>query len=158
MARIPLTVRGAQKLRDELNRLRREERPRVIEAMAEARGHGDAQENPDFTNVVRQQEFVEGRIKSLEEKLANAQIIDTRAIDARGRVVFGATVDLREARSGEAVSYQIVGEDEADIGHGLISVNSPLARALIGAEEGDEVTVEAPAGTRTYEVEAVRYE
>ena len=158
MTRIPLTVTGARKLREELNRLKKVERPRVIEALAEARGHGDVQENPDYSNVKQQQEFIERRIRTLEEKVANAQVIDPSRIKASGKVVFGATVELYEHETGKEVSYQIVGEDEADITDGLVSINSPLARALIGAEEGDEVTVQAPGGTRTYEVKAVRYE
>lgn len=158
MARIPLTVKGAQKLREELSRLRKVDRPRVIEALAEARGHGDVQENPDYANVKQQQEFIERRIKTLEDKVANAQIIDTSRIDAGGKIVFGATVILHEQETGRNVSYQIVGEDEADINGGLISINSPLARALIGAQEGEEVTVDAPVGTRTYEIKTVRYE
>lgn len=158
MTRIPLTISGVRKLREELNRLKKVERPRVIEALAEARGHGDVQENPDYSNVKQQQEFIERRIRTLEEKVANAQIIDPSRIDAGGKVVFGATVDLHEAQTGNEVSYQIVGEDEADINVGLLSINSPLARALIGAEEGDEVTVQAPGGARIYEVKAIRYE
>ncbi|NIR29522.1 MAG: transcription elongation factor GreA [Gammaproteobacteria bacterium] len=158
MTRIPLTVAGARKLREELNRLKKVERPRAIEALAEARGHGDVQENPDYANVKQQQEFIERRIRALEEKVANAQIIDPSRIDAGGRVVFGATVELYEPQTGKEVSYQIVGEDEADINEGLVSINSPLARALIGAEEGDEVAVQAPGGTRTYEIKRIRYE
>ncbi len=158
MTKIPLTVTGARKLREELNRLKKVERPRVIEALAEARGHGDVQENPDYSNVKQQQEFIERRIRALEEKVANAQIIDPSCINAGGKVVFGATVELYEQQTGKEVSYQIVGEDEADINHGLVSINSPLARALIGAEEGDEVTVQAPGGVRTYEIKTIRYE
>lgn len=158
MSKTPMTVRGAEKLRQELARLKQVERPRVIQAIAEARAHGDLRENAEYAAAKEQQGFIEGRIREIEAKLANAQIIDVRRINANGKVVFGATVELIDEESGEEVTYQIVGEDEADIGAGLISVNSPIARALIGREEGDVVTVKAPAGERRYEIVAVRYE
>ncbi|HHQ42106.1 MAG TPA: transcription elongation factor GreA [Chromatiales bacterium] len=158
MSKTPMTVRGAEKLREELARLKQVERPRVIQAIAEARAHGDLRENAEYAAAKEQQGFIEGRIREIEAKLANAQIIDVRQINANGKVVFGATVELIDEETGEEVTYQIVGEDEADIGEGLISVNSPIARALIGREEGDVVTVKAPAGERRYEIVAVRYE
>lgn len=158
MSKTPMTVRGAEKLRQELARLKQVERPRVIQAIAEARAHGDLRENAEYAAAKEQQGFIEGRIREIEAKLANAQIIDVRQINANGKVVFGATVELIDEETGEEVTYQIVGEDEADINEGLISVNSPIARALIGREEGDMVTVKAPAGERRYEIVAVRYE
>ena len=158
MSKVPLTVRGAELLREELSRLKYKERPRITEAIAEARAHGDLKENAEYHAAREQQSFVEGRIKELEAKLANAQVIDVRAIDAGGKVVFGATVDLADENSGEETSYRIVGEDEADIKQGLISIQSPLARALVGREAGDLVSFQAPAGLREYEVLAVRYE
>ena len=158
MSKTPMTVRGAEKLRQELARLKQVERPRVIQAIAEARAHGDLRENAEYAAAKEQQGFIEGRIREIEAKLANAQIIDVRQINANGKVVFGATVELIDEETGEEVTYQIVGEDEADINEGLISVNSPIARALIGREEGDVVTVKAPAGERRYEIVAVRYE
>ncbi len=158
MSKTPMTVRGAEKLREELARLKQVERPRVIQAIAEARAHGDLRENAEYAAAKEQQGFIEGRIREIEAKLANAQIIDVRQINANGKVVFGATVELIDEETGEEVTYQIVGEDEADIGEGLVSVNSPIARALIGREEGDVVTVKAPAGERRYEIVAVRYE
>ncbi len=158
MSKTPMTVRGAEKLREELARLKQVERPRVIQAIAEARAHGDLRENAEYAAAKEQQGFIEGRIREIEAKLANAQIIDVRQINANGKVVFGATVELIDEETGEEVTYQIVGEDEADIGQGLVSVNSPIARALIGREEGDVVTVKAPAGERRYEIVAVRYE
>ncbi len=158
MSKVPLTVRGAEMLREELNRLKYKERPRITEAIAEARAHGDLKENAEYHAAREQQSFVEGRIKEIEGKLANAQVIDVTRLNANGKVVFGATVDLVDEESGEEYTYRIVGEDEADIKAGLISVQSPLARAVVGKEEGDVVTVEAPAGTREYEVVAVRYE
>lgn len=157
MSKVPLTVRGAEKLREELNRLKYKERPRIIEAIAEARAHGDLKENAEYHAAREQQSFVEGRIKEIEGKLSNAQIIDVTTLNANGKVVFGATVDLVDEESGEEFTYQIVGEDEADIKEGMISVQSPIARALIGKEEGDVAAVEAPGGTREYEIVAVRY-
>lgn len=156
--RAPLTHLGARRLREELERLRSAERPRIIEAIAEARAHGDLRENAEYHAAREQQGFVEGRIKELESVLSHAQIIDLSKIDAGNRVVFGATVDLADADSGDAVTYQVVGDLEADIKQGLISISSPLARALIGKHEGDSVAIEAPGGRREYEIVAVRYQ
>ncbi|GAA4416642.1 transcription elongation factor GreA [Quisquiliibacterium transsilvanicum] len=158
MATTPLTVRGAQLLKDELQRLKSVERPAVITAIAEARAQGDLSENAEYDAARERQGFVEGRIAELESKLANAQIIDPRSLEADGRVVFGATVELEELEAGTKVVYQIVGEDEADIKAGRISVSSPIARALIGKYSGDVAEVQAPGGVREYEVLDVRYE
>ena len=158
MSKVPLTVSGAEKLRVELHNLKVVERPSVIAAIAEARSHGDLSENAEYDAAKERQGFIEGRIKEIEGKLANAQIIDPRLLDADGRCVFGATVDLEDQDSGAQVSYQIVGEDEADIKLGKISVNSPIARALIGKFAGDIAQVVAPGGLREYEVLDVRYE
>jgi transcription elongation factor GreA len=152
-----MTVEGAERLRAELHRLRTIERPAVIQAIAEARSHGDLSENADYDAAKERQSFIEGRIAEVESKLANAQVIDPASIDADGRVVFGATVDLEDGESGDKVTYRIVGDDEADIKHGKISVSSPIARALIGKSEGDTADVQAPGGVRSYEVLAVRY-
>ena len=152
-----MTARGAELLRNELRRLRGEERPRVIRAIAEARGHGDLSENAEFHAAREQQGFIEGRIKEIEARLSNAEIIDVAQLPATGRVVFGATVELSDVDSGTSVSYQIVGEDEADISAGRISIRSPIARALIGKVQGDVVDVSAPGKTRSYEVVSVRY-
>src|SRR5258705_12436300 len=157
MAKIPMTVEGALRLKVELQRLRTIERPAIIQAIAEARSHGDLSENADYDAAKERQGFIEGRIKDVETKLANAQVINPAALDADGRVVFGATVDLEDAESGDTVTYQIVGDDEADIKHGKISVSSPIARALIGKVEGDTAEVHAPGGVREYEILAVRY-
>jgi transcription elongation factor GreA len=157
MAKVPMTIEGAERLRAELHRLRTIERPAVIQAIAEARSHGDLSENADYDAAKERQGFIEGRIAEVESKLANAQVIDPASIDADGRVVFGATVDLEDAESGDTVTYRIVGDDEADIKHGKISVSSPIARALIGKSEGDTADVQAPGGVRSYEVLAVRY-
>lgn len=157
MATIPITTRGAEKLKAELQRLKTIERPAVIQAIAEARAQGDLSENAEYESAKEHQGFVEGRIAEIEGKLSAAQIIDPAALDAGGRVVFGATVDLEDEDSGAAVTYQIVGEDEADLKHGLINVSSPIARALIGKEEGDVAVVQAPGGERRYEVVAVKY-
>jgi transcription elongation factor GreA len=158
MSKTPLTIEGAEKLRAELQRLKSLERPKIIAAIAEARSHGDLSENAEYDAARERQAFIEGRISEIEVKLANAQIIDPRQLDARGCCVFGATVDLEDQESGEAVTYQIVGEDEADIKEGKISVNSPIARALIGKYAGDVAQVQAPGGIREYEVLEVRYE
>ncbi len=158
MSKVPLTARGAQKLRDELHELKSVARPKVIEAIAEARAHGDLKENAEYHAAREQQGFIEGRIAEIEGKLGNAQIIDVSTLNAQGKVVFGATVELMEQESGEEVTYQIVGEDEADIKQGMISVSSPIARALIGKEEGDVAQVQAPGGLKEYEILAVRYE
>jgi transcription elongation factor GreA len=158
MPTIPLTVRGAQLLKDELQRLKSVERPAVINAIAEARAQGDLSENAEYDAARERQGFVEGRIAELESKLANAQVIDPKTLDADGRVVFGATVELEDLESGSKVIYQIVGDDEADIKAGRISVSSPIARALIGKHAGDIAEVQAPGGLREYEVLDVRYE
>jgi transcription elongation factor GreA len=157
MAKVPMTIEGAERLKAELHRLRTIERPAVIMAIAEARSHGDLSENADYDAAKERQGFIEGRIAEVESKLANAQVIDPASIEADGRVVFGATVDLEDAESGDKVTYRIVGDDEADIKHGKISVSSPIARALIGKSEGDTADVQAPGGVRSYEVLAVRY-
>jgi transcription elongation factor GreA len=154
---IPLTVRGAQRLKEELQRLKSVERPAVIAAISEARAQGDLSENAEYDAAKEKQGFIEGRIAEVEAKLASAQIIDPTMLDAEGRVVFGATVDLEDLSSGEKVTYQIVGDDEADIKESKISVSSPIARALIGRSEGDVAVVKAPGGLREYEVLGVRY-
>lgn len=158
MSKVPLTVRGAEKLRSELNELKGVVRPRIIKAIADAREHGDLRENAEYHAAREQQGFVEGRIKDIEAKLSNAQIIDVKALNAGGRVVFGATVVVVETATDEEHTYQIVGEDEADIREGLISVSSPIARGLIGKSEGDVAVVQAPGGEREFEVLEVRYE
>ncbi|WP_250451921.1 transcription elongation factor GreA [Caballeronia sp. ATUFL_M2_KS44] len=157
MSTIPLTKRGAELLRDELQRLKAVERPAVINAIAEARAQGDLSENAEYDAAKEKQGFIEGRIAEIESKLAAAQVIDPTTVDADGRVVFGATVELEDLESGDTVTYQIVGDDEADIDHGLISVSSPIARALISKTEGDVASVQAPSGAREYEIIAVRY-
>ncbi len=157
MNKVPLTKKGAENLQAELQRLKTVDRPRITQAIAEARAHGDLKENAEYHAAREQQSFAEGRIKDIEGKLSNANIIDVTSIDAGGKVVFGATVDLEDEDSGEQLTYQIVGEDEADIKHGLISVGSPIARALIGKEEGDVATVVAPGGERNLEIVEVRY-
>ncbi|MGB7536176.1 MAG: transcription elongation factor GreA [Azonexus sp.] len=158
MSKVPLTVAGAEKLRGELHRLKTVDRPAVIAAIAEARAHGDLSENAEYDAAKERQGFVEGRIKEVEGKLSNAQIIDPRLLDADGRCVFGATVELEDQDSGEAVTYQIVGEDEADIKTGKLSVASPMARALIGKYAGDIAQVQAPGGILEFEIIDVRYE
>jgi len=157
MSKVPLTVRGADLLKEELQRLKSVERPLVIEAIAEARSHGDLSENAEYDAAKERQAFVEGRIAELESKLSNAQVIDPTGLDADGRVVFGTTVDLMDLESEDEVTYQIVGDDEADIKLGKVSVNSPIARALIGKESGDVAEVMAPGGIREYEVLDVKY-
>ena len=157
MATIPLTRRGAEKLREELNRLKSVERHAAIQAIAEARSHGDITENAEYEAAKDKQGFIEGRIQEVESKLAAAQIIDPKSLDADGRVVFGSTVDLEEEDSGSKVTYQIVGDDEADLKQGLISISSPIARALIGKEAGDVADVQAPGGIKSYEIIEVRY-
>jgi transcription elongation factor GreA len=157
MSTIPLTKRGADQLRDELQRLKSVERPSVINSIAEARAQGDLSENAEYDAAKEKQGFIEGRIAEIESKLAAAQVIDPSALDAEGRVVFAATVDLEDLASGDEVTYQIVGDDEADLEHGLISVSSPIARALIGKSEGDVAAVQAPSGVREYEIISVRY-
>jgi transcription elongation factor GreA len=158
MSKIPVTVKGAELLRAELHHLKTVERPRAIAAIAEARSHGDLSENAEYDAAKERQAFIEGRIKECESKLANAQIIDPRLLDADGRCVFGATLELEDQETGARVRYQIVGEDEADIKGGKISINSPIARALIGKFAGDIAEVQAPGGVREYEVIDVRYE
>jgi transcription elongation factor GreA len=157
MAKTPMTTRGAEALRTELHRLKTVERPANSQAIAEARAHGDLSENAEYDAARNQQGFIEGRISEIEAKLGNAQIIDPKLLDADGRCVFGATVDLEE-KGGSAVTYQIVGEDEADIKAGRISISSPIARALIGKEAGDQVDVHTPGGVKQYEILDVRYE
>ena len=157
MKRMPLTLKGAERLRGELKRLKSEDRPRVIQAIAEARSHGDLSENAEYHAAREQQSFIEGRIKDIEAPLATAEIIDVTRMPASSKVVFGATVDLADQDDGSSVMYQIVGDPEADIKSGLISVSSPIARALVGKSAGDIVDVVAPNGTRSYEIVAVRY-
>ena len=158
MSTIPITKRGAELLKAELHRLKTVERPSVIAAISEARAQGDLSENADYDAAKERQGFVEGRILEIEGKLSAAQVIDPSSLDAGGRVVFGATVELEDEDSGDLVKYQIVGEDEADLKLGLINISSPIARALIGKEEGDVAEVQAPGGVRRYEVIAVSYQ
>ena len=157
MATIPITKRGAEKLKTELHRLKTVDRPAVIAAIAEARAQGDLSENAEYEAAKDRQGFIEGRIQEVEIKLSAAQIIDPASIDAEGKVVFGATVQLEDEDTGDAVTYQIVGEDEADLKQGLINISSPIARALIGKEEGDTAEVQAPGGIRRYEIVGVSY-
>lgn len=157
MTQVPLTRRGAENLREELRKLKTVERPRIIQAIKEARAHGDLRENAEYHAAREEQGFVEGRIKEIEGKLSHAQIIDVASLNANGKVVFGATVDLVELHTEEEVTYQIVGEDEADIKAGLISIGSPIARALIGKMEGEVAEVRAPGGIKEYEIAEVKY-
>ena len=157
MTRVPITVRGAELLREELARLKNEERPRVIAAIAEARAHGDLKENAEYHAAREQQGFIEGRIAEIEARLSNAQVIDVLALGPSDRVVFGATVELADEETGDELTYRIVGQDEADIKAGLLSINSPIARALVGKREGEVATVETPSGTRSLEIVKVRY-
>ncbi len=157
MNKVPVTVAGAEKLKAELHRLKTVERPRIIQAIAEARAHGDLSENAEYHAAKEQQGFIEGRIKDVEAKLSHAQVIDPATVNAGGRVVFGATLDLLDEEGQREVTYQIVGDDEADIGAGKISISSPIARALIGKEAGDIVEVRVPDGLRQYEILDVRY-
>lgn len=158
MSTIPITKRGAEKLKEELHHLKTVDRPWVINAIAEARAQGDLSENAEYEAAKDRQGFIEGRIAEVESKLSGSQVIDPSTVDAGGRVVFGATVKLEDEDSGAQVTYQIVGEDEADLKLGLINIGSPIARALIGKEEGDVAEVQAPGGTRRYEIVSVRYE
>ena len=158
MSKVPLTAKGAEQLREELKRLKNEARPRVIQAIAEAREHGDLKENAEYHAAREEQGFIEGRIKDIEGKLSNAHIIDVTKMPNTGKVVFGATVVLVDQDTDEEVTYQIVGDDEADIKKGLISVSSPIARALVGKMESDEAVVNAPGGQRVFEIIEVRYE
>jgi transcription elongation factor GreA len=157
MKRMPMTMKGAERLREELKRLKSEERPRVIQAIAEARAHGDLSENAEYHAAREEQGFIEGRIKDIEAWLSTAEIIDVARLQVTERVVFGATVDLENQDDGSKIVYQIVGDAEADIKIGLISILSPIARALVGKSEGDVVEVAAPAGVRSYEIVSVRY-
>lgn len=157
MRRLPLTMKGAGRLRGELKKLKSEDRPRVIQAIAEARSHGDLSENAEYHAAREQQSFIEGRIKDIEAHLSNSEIIDVASLSAGEKVVFGATVDLEDQDDSNKVVYQIVGDAEADIKAGLISVSSPIARALVGKSVGDIVDVVAPNGTRSYEIMSVRY-
>ncbi|MBW0170208.1 MAG: transcription elongation factor GreA [Hydrogenophaga sp.] len=157
MATLPITKRGAEKLKEELHRLKTVDRPWVINAIAEARAQGDLSENAEYDAAKDRQGFIEGRIAEIEGKLSAAQIIDPTSVDAGGKVVFGATVELEDEDSGAAVTYQIVGEDEADLKLGLVNISSPIARALIGKEEGDVAEVQAPGGIKRFEIVAVRY-
>lgn len=157
MTKVPITVNGAKKLRDELQRLKKEDRPRIVAAIAVARAHGDLRENAEYHAAKEEQGFIEARIKQIDGELSNAEIIDITALSETGKVVFGATVELIDEDSGKQVAYRIVGEDEADIGSGLLSFSSPIARALIGREEGDVVEVITPGGDRSYEIVEVRY-
>jgi transcription elongation factor GreA len=154
--RSPMTLRGAERLRAELKQLKSEARPNVIKAIAEARAHGDLSENAEYHAAREQQSFIEGRINTIENRLSNSEVIDVKTLTATGRVVFGSTVELEDDKGG-TVKYQLVGDDEADIKSGLLSVSSPIARALIGKNEGDEVDVTTPGGTRSYEIVSVRY-
>ena len=157
MSTIPITIKGATKLKAELHQLKTVERPSVIAAIAEARAQGDLSENAEYEAAKDRQGFIEGRIAEVEGKLSVAQIIDPASVNAEGRVVFGATVELEDEASGATVTYQIVGEDEADIKLGLVNISSPIARALIGKEEGDSVEVQAPGGAKRYEIVVVSY-
>ena len=157
MNRVPLTKRGERLLRDELQELKHVQRPKVIQAIAEAREHGDLKENAEYHAAREQQGFIEGRLKDIEAKLSNAQVIDVTTLDAKGKVVFGSTVTLLDIDSDEKITYQIVGDDESDLKTGRISFGSPVARALIGKAEGDEVGVEAPGGVKEYEILEVAY-
>ena len=157
MATIPITKRGSELLKAELHRLKTVDRPWVIGAIAEARAQGDLSENAEYEAAKDRQGFIEGRIQEVEGKLSAAQVIDPAAVDAGGRVIFGATVDLEAESTGEQVTYQIVGEDEADLKLGLVNISSPISRALIGKEEGDMAVVQAPGGAKSYEILAIRY-
>ncbi len=157
MKRNPMTLRGAEALRNELRRLKSEDRPRVIKAIAEARSHGDLSENAEYHAAREQQGFIEGRIGEIEAKISTAEIIDPSTVTNNGKVIFGATVDLEDQDGGKSICYQIVGEDEADIKSGRISITSPIARALVGKSAGDVVDVAAPGGKHSYEIVKVRY-
>jgi transcription elongation factor GreA len=157
MATIPITQRGAEKLKAELHKLKTVDRPGVINSISDARAQGDLSENAEYEAAKDRQGFIEGRIQEIESKLAAAQIIDPATVEANGKIVFGATVQLEEEGSGEKVTYQIVGEDEADLKQGLINISSPIARALIGKEKGDTAEVQAPGGIKHYEIVGVRY-
>ena len=158
MNKVPLTVRGSAKLHEELRKLKTEDRPRIIHAIAEARAHGDLKENAEYHAAREQQSFAEGRIKEIEAKLSNAVVIDVTTVNAEGKVIFGCTVLVSDEDNGNEVTYQIVGEDEADIKKNMISIGSPIARALIGKGEGDVAVVQTPGGVRNLEIVEVRYE
>ena len=157
MATIPITLRGAEKLKEELHRLKTVDRPWVIQAIAEARAQGDVSENAEYDAAKDRQGFIEGRIQDIESKLSMASVIDPKGLNAEGKVVFGSTVELEDEDSGDRVTYQIVGEDEADLKLGLINISSPIARAMIGKESGDVAVVQAPGGQRRYEIIQVSY-
>jgi len=157
VSKVPMTVRGAKNLQTELKKLKTEDRPRIIAAIAVAREHGDLKENAEYHAAREQQSFCEGRIKEIDGKLSNATIIDVTTLNANGKVVFGATVDIADENTGDEITYQIVGEDEADIKANMISVGSPIARALIGKQEGDVAEVKTPGGVRSLEIVEVRY-
>lgn len=157
MNKIPITVRGAKKLQEELSQLKSVDRPAVIEAIASAREHGDLKENAEYHAAREQQGFIEGRIKEIEAKLSNANIIDVTSVNANGKVVFGATVDVADEQTGDEMTYQIVGEDEADIKNNMISVSSPIGRAMIGKEAGDVAEVQTPGGLRSLEIVEIKY-
>ncbi len=157
MSKVPLTAEGAERLREELSDLKSVQRPRVIQAIADAREHGDLKENAEYHAAREQQSFIEGRINDIEGKLSHAQVIDIKEMNADGKIIFGTTVELMDLDTDEAVTYRIVGDDEADIKQGLISYSSPLARAIIGKREGDEIAFDAPGGVREYEVIKVSY-
>ncbi|MDB6013295.1 MAG: greA [Gammaproteobacteria bacterium] len=158
MKRTPMTMRGAEALRNELKKLKTESRPNVIKAIAEARAHGDLSENAEYHAAREQQGFIEGRINEIEAKLSTAEVIDTSKLTNTGKVVFGAVIELEEQDGAHRVTYQVVGEDEADIRAGRVSITSPIARAVVGKSEGDVVDVAAPGGIRSYEIVAVKYE
>jgi len=158
MNKVPLTINGAERLKEELKELKSVARPKVVAAIAEARAHGDLKENAEYHAAKEQQGFIEGRIAEIEGKLGNAQIIDVRELNANGRIVFGTTVELSDEDTGEEVTYTIVGDDEADIKQGKLSINAPIARALIGKEEGEIAEVQTPGGLKEFEILAVRYE
>ena len=157
MKTVPITEKGAQTLREELRRLKSKERPRIVQAIAEARAHGDLKENAEYHAAKEEQGFIEGRIRDIDGKLSNCEIIDVTRFGTTGKVIFGATVDLLDEDDGRELTYRIVGEDEADISAGMISVASPIARAMIGKEEGDVAVVDAPGGQKSYEIVEVRY-
>ncbi|MDX1444276.1 MAG: transcription elongation factor GreA [Gammaproteobacteria bacterium] len=157
MNKVPITKDGAQKLKDELKKLKSEDRPRVIEAIAEARAHGDLKENAEYHAAREQQSFIEGRITEIEGKLSNAEVIDVTEMNASGKVIFGSTVDLLNIDTDEEITYKIVGEDEADIKNGMLNYSSPIARGLIGKMEGDDVTINTPGGEKNFEILEVRY-
>ena len=158
MSKVPITIRGAELLREELKKLKLSDRPRVVSAIAEARAHGDLKENAEYHAAKDEQGFIEARVRDIESKLSHANVIDVRKLTVTGRVVFGSTVDLLNEEDDSEITYQIVGEDEADIREGRISFSSPIARALISREEGDSVSFKAPGGEKTYEILGVRYE